>query len=252
MLTDDNNNNNNFNTNELFAGGAGMFIQYHDIIKPVYLYAIVKMIATKNSFGLPINIIKNMSIISIIEWYMNRRYINPFKCLDYNHQLTDDILDNMLWGYLLHDKTIYQLSPALNISIILDQCKKQNIQIPIFVYSEKEEPYIKEDIKNIFSGMDVKYIFGDLTECLKQTTENFTYIFSDIELVKRSSEILMGTCSHILLSADYRYNYIDFIEIFKYDLTKLMKEHPYVRIGITESVNKFQLVESFISMKETK
>ena len=53
MLTD--NNNNNFNTNELFAGGAGMFIQYHDIIKPVYLYAIVKMIATKNSFGLPIN-----------------------------------------------------------------------------------------------------------------------------------------------------------------------------------------------------
>ena len=69
-----------FDTNIFFSGGAGMFIQYHDIIKPVYLYTIVKMIITKESFGLPIDIIKDFSIISIIEWYINRRFKNPIKC----------------------------------------------------------------------------------------------------------------------------------------------------------------------------
>ena len=59
----------NFDTNVLFSGGAGMFLQYHDIVKPVYLYAIIKMIAVKESFGLPIDIIKDMSLFKMNSGY---------------------------------------------------------------------------------------------------------------------------------------------------------------------------------------
>ena len=65
--------------NAFFSGGAGMFLQYHDVIKPVYLYVIIKMLISKESYGLPLFILENMSDLSIMEWYTRRRYINPLK-----------------------------------------------------------------------------------------------------------------------------------------------------------------------------
>lgn len=226
-----------FDTNVFFSGGAGMFIQYHDIVKPVYLFAVIKMIITDQSFGLPINIISNMSIMSLIEWYIKRRYINPFKSLDYNHHLTDEQLDSMLYDYLIHDSSIYDISYPLNIQKMLSVYKNQHMTFPVYIYSEREEPYIKDDCKNIFSGIPVTYLFGDLESCIKKCDQNFTYIFSNIELVKKSAEILKGSYAHILLSDEYRYNYVDSCKTFKYDLKEIMGSNPYTRIGTTFAVD---------------
>lgn len=232
----------------LFSGGAGMFIQYHDIIKPAYLYAIIKMIATGESFGLPINIIKDFSFLSITEWYINRRFKNPLQCLDFNHMIDDDKLDNLLQLILKNDESIYKYSPALNIKRMLSVYRQQHMSFPIYVYSEKEEPYIKEDCNNIFQGITIRYLHGDLATAIKSCDQNFTYIFSDIELVKKASEILIGTCSHILLAGEYYYNYKDDGKTLKYDLKELVSTHPFIRIGLTTAIDVNDLTKAFTNL----
>lgn len=237
-----------FDTNVFFSGGAGMFIQYHDIIKPAYLYAIIKMIVTKESFGLPIDIIKDFSFLSITEWYMNRRFKNPLQCLDFNHSIDPKELDDLMNFILLNDDSIYKYSPALNFKRMLNVYRQQHMSFPIYVYSENEEPYIKEDCKSVFQGINFKYLHGDLKSAIQKCDQNFTYIFSDIELVKEVSDILIGTCSHILLASEYRYNYIDNGKSFKYNLTDLATSHPFIRIGLTTAIDVHQLAKSFTNL----
>ena len=238
--------NKNFDTSVFFSGGAGMFIQYHDIVKPVYLFALMKMILTNNAFGLPVNIISNLTPPSVIEWYVKRRYINPLKCLDYNHHANDNELDDILKTILLSDNSVYKLAPSLNIKRLLSVYHKQHMTFPIYIYSEEEEPYIKEDCKNTFTGINTRYVFGDLKECIRKCDQNFTYIFSNIELVKKSAEILTGTCSNILLSAEYRYNYNDNCKTFKYDLEEIARKYPFNRIGTTLVIDYESILKSFM------
>lgn len=238
-----------FDTNVFFSGGAGMFIQYHDIIKPTYLFAIIKLILNGESFGLPVNIISRMSFISIIEWYIKRRFINPLKCLDYYHQIDENELDNLLQHILENDKSIYTLGNTMNVVKMFSVYRHQQMTFPVYIYSEREEPSIMYDCENIFKGIPIKYLFGDLKEAIKKCDQNFTYIFSDLELVKDAAEILIGTCSHILLSRDYRYNYIDNCKKLKYNLSDMAKSHPFVRIGTIEAVNQIELALSLSNLK---
>lgn len=230
----------------MFSGGAGMFIQYHDIVKPAYLYAICKMLLTNETYGLPFQIIKNLSPTGMIEWYTKRRYINPLKCLDFDNKASNDQLDDIMHHILISDDSIYDLAPALNIKRLLSVYHKQHMSFPIYVYSEKEEPYIKMDCKNLFNGIPIKYVFGDLKECIHECDQNFTYIFSDIELVRKAAEILSGLCSHVLLPMEYRYNYIDNCRTFKYDLMDLSKKYPFNRIGTTLAIDYDNLIRSFL------
>lgn len=220
-----------FDTNAFFSGGAGIFMQYYDIIKPIYLFAIYKMIMLGFDFGLPIDIISSMNKTSVVEWYTNRRFKNPLRCLDYKHQIDPVILDDILKKIISDDISIYSLCPIMNIGKMLDIYVHQRMVFPVYIYTEEEDPFVREDCKSIFRGINYKYIYGDLGECIKKCDQNFTYIFSDIELVKESSEILNGTCSHILLAREYRYNYIDNCKTLKYDLHKMALSHPFIRIG---------------------
>lgn len=237
-----------FDTNTLFSGGAGMFIQYHDIIKPVYLYSIVKMILTGEHYGLPVEILEKMSILSMIEWYVKRRYKNPLKCLDYANILNIEEVDNLLQVILESDNSIYKLSPPLNVQQMFHVYRQHHMSFPVYIYSEKEETYIKEDCKEIFTGINIRYVYGDLKECIKKCDQNFTYIFSDIELVKIAAEILIGTCSHILLANDYRYNYVDNCHTLKYDLRDIATKYPFVRLGTTTAMNMNQLAIDFAKL----
>lgn len=241
-----------FDTNVFFSGGAGMFIQYHDIIKPAYLYAVVKMIITKQYFGLPVNIIRKLSILSLIEWYIRRRYKNPLQCLDYAHCLDPKEVDQLLQRILETDSSIYRLSPPLNIQQMFSVYRRQHMSFPVYVYSELDEPSIEKDCKNVFQGIGFQYLHGDLEDCIKQCDQNFTYIFSDIELVKKSAEILTGTCSHILLAGDYRYNYKDNGVTMKYDLNEIASNHPFIRIGITNAVDMSRLAVDFSKLNMTQ
>ncbi len=239
--------NKTFETNHFFSGGAGMFLQYHDIIKPIYFYAIIKILLTEIQIDLPFQIIKSMSITSLIEWYVGRRFKNPLRCIDFKHIIDPDYLDHVLKEVLNTDPSIYRLCPGLNIQKLLDVYIRQRMTFPFYVYSEEFDPFIEDDCKRVFNGISFQYLYGDLKDAIKSCDQNFTYIFSDIELVKRSAEFLKGTCSHILLAREYRYNYIDNCKTFKYDLNDLVHRYPFIRIGTTMVVDFKKLA---LSMNE--
>ncbi len=228
--------NKKLDTNDFFVGGAGMFIQYHDIIRPVYLYAVIKMIITNQTFGVPTKLIENFSIASIVEWYKNRRYINPLKQLDIKGKTDDKVLNDLLNKILKDDQSIYELAPTLNIERIFDVYKTQHFSFPIYVYTETYEKGAENDINTLLSGITHHYVYGDMNECVKNCKHNFTYIFSDVELAKTAAEILNGTYSHILVASDYRYNFKDNFKTMKYDLMDLMRKHPFLRFGTTTAM----------------
>lgn len=245
MMTD------KLDTNIFFSGGAGMFLQYHDVVKPVWLYAVMRMIVMNEDYGLPVSIIKNFSLKSILEWYMNRRYVNPLQQLDWAHRINPNDL-NTLMQNILKDESIYRLAPVLNIDRMIEVYHRQQMSFPIFVYSERDEPYIQEDCEKVFRGIHVHYVYGDLPKAIKKCSQNFTYIFSNIELVKSAVEVLKGSCSHILLSSDFRYNYRDNRKTFKYDLTSLMVKHPFVRLGTTQTMDLSLLGNAFDNIMSKK
>lgn len=102
-----------------------------------------------------------------------------------------------------------------------------------------------KDCENILSGIDYTYVYGELKNAIKNCDQNFTYIFSDIEMVNSASKNLRGTYSHILLARDYRYNYIDHCKTFKYDLQQLASENPVIRIGTTIAMDIRLMPDAF-------
>lgn len=239
-----------FDTNAFFAGGAGMFVQYHDVIKPVYLYAVIRMILTGEDHGLPTWLIKDFSQLSILEWYLNRRYINPLRQLDYNHQLDPGMLDQLLQTILANDPTIYKLSPELATCRLFQVYRQQHMSFPIYIYTPVMDEGIQKDCDHIFGGIQYRVLEGDLRSAIEKCDQNFTYIFSDIELVKNAAEILVGTCSHILLTRDYRYNHGTTHGKFRYDLMELSHKYPFVRIGTTIAVDPQAMSIMFRSLTQ--
>jgi len=113
---------------------------------------------------------------------------------------------------------------------MLSVYKNQHMTFPIFVYSKEYEKYIEKDIGNIFSGLPVKYLYGDLKMAVANCKQNFTYMISDIELFKELADILIGSCSHLLLAHDYRYNFSDNHKTLKHNLYEMSRTHLYLRI----------------------
>ena len=232
-------------TSKLFVGGAGMFIQYHDIIKPVYFYAIMKMAITGETYGVPVELLENFSLASMLEWYVKRRYVNPIQQLDVYHQSDPEILNTLLKKILKNDQSLYELAPQLPITKIFAVYKSQKFSFPIYIYSEEYEEGIEHDIDKILQGIEHEYLYGDLNECIGKCNNNFTYIFSNIEIVNSAAKILTGSYAHIILARDYRYNYIDNCKTFKYDLNKLMRQHPFIRTGTIEAMDITRMDGSF-------
>ena len=88
------------------------------------------------------------------------------------------------------------------------------------------------NLLNVINRSSWTYFDSD-KGCVRKCDENFTYIFSNLEMLKNGADILKGTYSHVLLANDYRYNYIDNHKTLKYDMKELMFSHPFIRTGTT-------------------
>lgn len=207
-----------------------MFVQYHDVVKPTYLMAVIKLLTGKETYGLPIDSIRSLSILSLIEWYLRRRYRNPLRSVDFLRQFSDERVDEILTTILRSDDSLYRLAPVLNIQRLLSSYTKQRMTFPVYVYTEQEEPYVREDCKQLFPGVPVTYLHGDLEKALGHCSQNFTYMLSDITLLEKLAVLLTGTCSHLLLASDYRYNYKPRGQGPKINLGEMMENHPFIRL----------------------
>ena len=231
----------NIDTNIFFAGGGGFFIQYADVIKPIGLYAIEKMLLTDQSYGLPLSILKEFTNHSLVEWYVRRGHINPLYSLDYEHYFDHADLDELYHRILASDPSIYTIAAPLNVTKLFGVYRAQHMNFPVFIYHPTKEPGIKADCDQLLRGIHYQLVSGDLESALPRGVQNFTYIFSDIEEVQKAVEHLHGTMSHVILANDYRYNEKGCTKQFRYDLLALAKKHPFVRIGSMPMVNRREL-----------
>ena len=225
-----------------------MFLQYHDVIKPVYLYAVLALLMSENPVNLPLDIIAHMSSESLAEWYRKRRYINPLRSIDFNRLYDPEMLDEFLYDYLNSDSSIYQLAPALNIGEMLNVYVKQKMSIPIYVYTEREEQNIPFDLSKTFPGIKMNYVYGDFDEVIEPCMENFTYILSDAMLVERLFKHAEDLCAHVLLCSEYRYNYTDNCHTPKIDIEGMATTSPLIHLGLTHSVELIKLARSIANM----
>ena len=239
-----------FDTNAFFSGGAGIFLQYYDVIRPIYLYALFTMIVNDYTLGLPFHIIQNMSVLSLLEWYKNRHYVNPLKQLDFNNQASEEQLDDTLEKVITTDKSLYNLAPVLSIARLINVYHQQHMSFPFFIYSEKENPFIKKDCDDLFLDIPHHYVYGDLETALKKCDHNFSYIFSNIELLKMAIPNLSGKFANVLLSQDYRYNFKDYFRTPKYNMQELVNDVPLVRLGFTQSIVVPDLLKGMQNIKQ--
>ena len=220
-----------FNSSKSFFGGASILIQYHDLIRSTYLMAIIKMILNKEiQFGLPFEIISQFSKLSLVEWYKNRTYFNPLQSLDIKHQATQDDLDKIMLRVLNADPSLYKLAPILDTYKMIFTMFKSNFDIPLYIYSQNYEPGIQLDIQNI--TYPAKYIHGDLSEIVPKIPTNSTYIFADIELLKKCiNYIPQKTSANIILSSDYGYNLRK--GSYKYNIGELLMKDfkPFILVN---------------------
>jgi hypothetical protein len=235
-----------FDTNVFFSGGAGMFLQYHDVVKPTFLTAVFKILLSNLDVGLPVQMIRPLSILSLTEWYLRRRYWNPLKCLDYQHLYSDAELDKILMDILASDDSVYSLGPILNIRKLLAAYSKQQMRFPIFIYTEDYEEHVKTDCKSLFPGIKTTYLHGKFEDVLQKCDNNFTYMIANHDLYQRAVVALHGTYSHLLLAGDYRYNFRPRDRRPKCDLPALMAAHPFVRL---ETNNVCDPTELAIALK---
>lgn len=227
---------------KMFPGGNGMFIQYEDVVKPIYLTLINKfLINNYYPISLPYSLLKNFSQASLAEWYINRKHINPLKELDLYKQYSEDELDKILSDEMDNDNTIYDLSPIMKIHKILLSYAELRMDCPIYIYSKNYHKGIEDDIQTCFRGVVPLYVHGDLEKCLQKLDFNFTYIFSDINLAAKAAELLVGATSHILVLDEYRYNYNDNFKTMKYNLQELMKKYPVCRIERFLGVDRYEM-----------
>ena len=238
---------NTFNASKTFFGGSALIVQYHDVLKPVYLTAIIKMLMNKNlQFGLPFDIIKSFSLLSLIEWYKGRSFINPLKLLDPNRKATNEQLQQML-NIILKDNSIYKLSPLLDTIRLIIASEQNKLDVPLYIYSEQFEEGIDKDL--YYMQMNCKYIHETIKTLIERTPPNATYLFSNIDLLKDSLELIDPKKSaNFILVSDYRYNFLN--NQYKYNFSDLLSKlfKPFIMINNISIFNNLRVMNDYTNL----
>ena len=242
---------NTFSASKTFFGGSAIVIQYHDVLKPVYLTAIFKMLLNKDlQFGLPFDILKSFSIPSIVEWYKTRNYFNPLKLLDPKRLATNDQLNQML-NIVLKDKSIYTLTPLLNSIRLLIVSEQNHLNVPMYIYSEQYEENILYDINQL--PLHLNYIYGSIKDLVDKIPANSTYIFSNIELLKEAIFSIDAKKSvNFILVSDYNYNFSN--NQYKYNFSDLLSKEfkPFIVINNISIFNNLQVTQEYLQLLKIK
>ena len=211
-----------------FYNSQCLFIEYHDILNVPWLSLLTltresKMI--KDLFNL--GEIEHYEYDALFEWYVYRTHRNIFDEFIPNKDINTDAFLNALMnapnaGYF-HKLNIEM--PFLNAT---KNIVNSGFVKKVVIYTENKEVGVREFINtNICSGL-VSYMFGDLTECLKDIPVDSTYVFSDVMKINNLIESNHINYSSFMIASDLRYNYKeDDKTALKIDIDKLSETYVF-------------------------
>ena len=239
----------NYKSDHTFYGGSALLVQYYDLIKPIYLMALLKALINKDlRFGLPFDHLEKFSLPSIIEAYINRAFINPFYLVDPGKRIKKEDLDKML-SVITEDESLYTLAPPLETNKMISLISIQKLGIPVYYYSETYNNFIEREAKQSFG---INYLYGPIEEIVKKIPNNFSMIFSDITLAQRvfhsTPETTIGS---IMIADDYQYNYTEKGE-FKVDFNKeiLNTNHIFMKVSGIQVIDRYKLIKEIQKIME--
>ena len=239
--------NHSFNSSTIFFGGASFFVQYKDALKPIYLMALIKMLHNKSfRFGLPFEIIENFSLMSVMEFYLNRSKLNPLQQLDFKHKFTEQV--DQILSKVLSDHSLYNLCPFLSTAKLVSVMKDQNFNIPIFVYNETYDEGIAKDVSAL-SNSPI-FIYGPIEEVITKIPNNSTMIFSNIErIVETIKAAPRKMVLNLLLTSDYHYNFKSNLE-YKYNLSEIITREfkPFIKASNINVFNKVEIINNILAL----
>lgn len=212
----------------IFFNSECVFIEYYDIIKSPW-YVLLSVIAQNEKIKeiLDLSQIEYLDSNGLYEWYVNRNNRNFLEDLHGKKYLPD--LDTLL-EVLMENKVFYETDTKLNTVRVVNTILEQKLTKELIIYTEKENQFVKDDIERLFPKKNIKYLYGEFREILKQIPSDTTYFLSDFNKVIDLSEENHLNFSSLVLPYDYSYNfYINEKneKVPNIDFTYLGKDHIF-------------------------
>lgn len=202
-------------TNSVFTNSECIFVEYYDILKAPW-YILETMISQYDKLEeiLDFSDIKELNLISQLEWYCNRENRNFLEDIS---KVPPGAIDfDRLLDILMNSEILFTANSELNAAEVIRLALKKKVVKKVMVYVEpSHDPkvnlteYVKKDVADMFSNSSlVSVISGEFSKVLENVPTDTTYFLSDINKV-----VTMETAKHlnyasIILPYDYAYNYV--------------------------------------------
>lgn len=216
------------NSSDMFLNTASLFVEYIDIIKSPYIGYLQLLAQEPQNFDKYFDVkrLAGLDLTEVSEWYVRRRYQNPFKSLlkeEYRDKITDDDLDGIVDAISPKVPELIYDSPELNFvnTIRALHIGNNSIVKKLFIWYPGENEIIRDDIHKTLDNAIV--VTGNIVEATKDVPENSTYVFSDITNVSALQDIGKLYLSSVVIASEYRYNYNEDEEL-KVNYDEYLKE----------------------------
>lgn len=213
----------------VFLNSKAFFVEYMDIIKSPYFlleFGLSETDTVKEPFDL--SVLKGRTSDQLVEWYYNRNYQNIFLSLIPEEKLgtvnIEDI-DKFADEQIKKNPSCVKSSTGLNMVEVIEKLMDaDNLLVPdVYIWYPYDNDVIREDIEETFRNEHIKFIHGNLKNCIDKMPNDSTYAFSDAGNVHVLEELKRIDLSSILFPLDFRYNYVD--DDFVINIEEFMKEH---------------------------
>lgn len=199
-------------SDSVFVNAEGLFIEYFDVIRaPWYIF----MLGVKNSPFIDsivdLGYMKHVGELGWMEWYVNRKIINPLKSFPINPEFAKEYgesgLDDLL-NKEMDNEDVMLYSGKFPFFDILGNLVSVNVAKNIYIYTPEYHKLVAYDIDQSY-GQRIKYVYGSFDDAIEDIPEDSTYVFSDVRKVQRLAELNRLSYTSILLAEHYEYNYND-------------------------------------------
>lgn len=207
-----------------FSGTHALFVQYDDIIRSPMLN-VMRMNKRNPKLATLVDLssICYMYHYGIYEWYVNRLDWNPLRALC--PDLDEETAFNVMKTFIASDKIYTESSVQLPFVEIMRFILQQKYNMKVFIYNEFDNPFVKNDIDELFPNYRIEIITGSVREAIKKVPNDATYVFSNMLFVDVLDELDKLKLSNIMVAGNYRYNYqLTDHRVMKIHLAKLREK----------------------------
>ena len=211
------------------------FVEYIDIIKSPYFLFLYALSSSKEDKILKepfdTEVIRNIKDPDdLATWYYSRKNQNPLFDLIPEDRISVtnfDKVDEFMDIQIRDNPILIDGSSQLNFVHVIRSLMTDSILVPkVYIWYPYDNPNVKSDVDKLFENKNVEFVHGDISKCLKDISNDSTFVFSDITNILVLEELGKLDMSSILLPVDFKYN-LDEDENRLINIEQLQNDHTF-------------------------